>query len=241
MSQHYLQEELEPEVITDSSDSDAPVKESRQERDREKEGLFAIFDLPLFQWKAFFLFSGCCLGIIFHWLFTSDIFDTPPDVAHSRTEFFLALDRYQKNQPYWDAKYSHFMNAVRDELAKNDDKACLTQFKDASIEVLISFLIKEFDANIERLDRLCIYPKENLSSLHLILSKYEQGIWPLKILLSLELEIKVQDAHFTIDVTRLRRGSRDISSGLSWAYFGTEIEPLKRLDLFSLPHVLHGQ
>ncbi|MDB6081343.1 MAG: hypothetical protein JWO53_615, partial [Chlamydiia bacterium] len=233
MSQQLTHEELKALPMDTSCELDMVVKESPTEK--ESENFFSIFDFPLFQWKAFFLFTGCCLGIIFHWLLTSEIFDPPTDVIVSRNEFFLAKDRYEKNQPYWDAKYAHFISAVRKEISKNESTEVLLEIQQVSSEILLAFLIKELNVRLDRLNQLCIYPKGENSSFSLIISKYEQGIWPLKILLSLEIEIKVKDGHFSLEFTRLRRGSQDISLGLSWAYFGPELDPLKRFDLFSLP------
>jgi len=198
--------------------------------------VLSIFDLPIFQRKAFFLFLGCVIGIIVHWKFTAEIFVIPSDVAHARAEFFAAKEQYEKSSHYWDIKQQHLVQMIQQETVRDKKKEKLAQCHDISTELLVSFLIQKLEVNPKRLEQLTLYPKKALSNFSLILSKYEYHIWPFAVILSLDIEVKVQDGRVIIEFTRLRRGSQELSISLAWAYFGSEFECLNKLGLFRLDY-----
>jgi len=247
MSENYLQHSHETALQNSDEDIQGILQQEAQETSEAEEsgeknknassGPFFL-DLPFFQWKTFFLFLICCVGITLHWMMTSEIFKVPHDVSHSRKKFFTAKEHYEKNRDYWDAKQIHFTNTVRKEMTQDGDKTVWHQLDQVSSEILISFLIRELHVHPKFMGQLAIASKKgSASSFKVILSKYEQGIWPLKIMLSLEMEFKIQSDHFAIEFTRLRKGAQDMSIGLCWAYFGPELEPLKKVELFNLPTV----
>jgi hypothetical protein len=228
----YSPATLEEEEI----DKGIKIENIPEEGKAQEKKRFFLF--PLFHWKAFFVFLACISLVIVHWIFTSDLFLIPKDIESSRKKFFVARERYEKNKDYWDAKQAHFIATVREEIARGGDEKVWHQLQNASTEILISFLIKELEVNPQNM--VAIARKKESPSFGVILSKYDKSVWPLHILLSLELEFKIKNGHFAIDFARLRRGSQDISIGLSWAYFGPELEPLKKLELFSLPSSPHA-
>ena len=244
MTEHYLKQTHETALKNSDEDirevlqKDASEYEESDEKDKNTSSKLSFLNLPFFQWRTFFLFLTCCVGITLHWMMTSEIFKVPHDVSHSRKKFFIAKEHYEKNREYWDAKQIHFINTLRKEMAQDGDKTVWHLLDQVSSEILISFLLRELEANPKFMGQLAIASKKgSASSFKVILSKYEQGIWPLKIMLSLEMEFKIQSDHFAIEFTRLRKGAQDMSIGLCWAYFGPELEPLKKVELFDLPTV----
>lgn len=189
---------------------------------------FLFLRLPLFQWRSFLLFTGISLGLIIHWFYTSELFDIPSDVAGSQQCFTKAKEGYFVNSSYWDAKQQHFIEYIRQELQQSDERQLLQRLQETPGEILISFLIQRLPNGKQRLNKLFIFPQEG-SPCSVIISKYEPGIWPLKIMLSLELEIKIEARKLALSILRLRRGSQDLALGLSWAYFGPELDSIRQL------------
>ncbi len=244
MTEHYLKQAQETglrnsdEDIQEVLQKDGSEYDESDEKDKMIASKISFFNFPFFQWKTFFFFLTCCIGITLHWMMTSEIFKVPHDVSHSRKKFFTAKEHYEKNREYWDAKQVHFVNTVRKEIAQDGDKTVWHLLEQVSSEILLSFLIRELEIHPKFMGQLAIASKKgSASSFKVILSKYEQGIWPLKIMLSLEMEFKIQSDHFAIEFTRLRKGAQDMSIGLCWAYFGPELAPLKKVELFDLPTI----
>lgn len=226
--------------LSDFDDSEKEIIfEGPSEKEEGSKGKLFFLNFPLFQWKVFFFFLFCGIAVAAHWIFTSELFNVPRDVFQSRKHFFSAKDHYENNKEYWDAKQNHFIRAVRQEMDLGGDDNVWYHLQGISSEILISFLVRELGVNPKLIGQVAIAPQKGSSSFKVILSKYEQVLWPLQIMLSLEMEFKIKSGHFSIEFTRLRRGSQDISLGLSWAYFGPELEPLKKLELFTLPSLGH--
>ena len=200
---------------------------------------------PFFQWKSFILFIVCCCGIVFQWMYTSQLFHVPRDVAKTRILFNKAKERYTQQAAYWDMKLVQCVAAVQNEDAgqsnhvpiphvsnhqAQNQQALFQNLQAFSPELWIAYLVNKAGFSLSRLDHLVIFPGEQGGDGNtIILSKYEPGIWPLKILLSLELAVKADFRAVSIDVLRIRRGGQDIALGMSWAYFGSELESLQRL------------
>lgn len=193
---------------------------------------FFFLRLPLFQWKSFFLFTGISLSLIIHWFYTSELFDIPSDVTNSREYFLRAKEGYFASKAYWDAKQQHFIEYMQQELQHSSDQQLLQRLQETPGEILISFLVHHLPNGKQRLNQIFIFPQEG-SPCSIIISKYEPGIWPLKIMLSLELEIKIHARTLSLNISRLRRGSQDLALGLSWAYFGPELDSIRQLTSLS--------
>ena len=218
------------ETITSDLDGTSKEFNTKKVKTSEDAPLFFL-QLPILQWKTFSLFLSCCFGILINWLLTSEIFMTPPDVALSRKEFFAARDHYEKKRSYWDAKQIHFSKSATDALEQQNTKQLLSILEGLSGEIFIAFLIQKLHINLTRPNEFAAFPRKKASSLSIILSKYERSIWPLKIMLSLELGVKVKGKAISFEFLRLRRGSEDQSLSLAWPYFGSELEPLQQLKL----------
>lgn len=215
-------------AVESSEDSSKPIE-------NQEEALppsFLFLRLPLFQWKSFLIFTGISLGVIIHWFCTSELFDIPSDVISSQHHFMAAKERYFTNSAYWDAKQQHFIEYIRQELQETNEQELLQRLQETPGEILISFLIQRLINGKQRLNQIFIFPQEG-SPCSVIISKYEPGIWPLSIMLSLELEVKIHARKLSLCISRLRRGSQDLALGLSWAYFGPELDSIRQLAFLS--------
>jgi|SRR5581483_2928722 len=210
------------------SDPDTTTKEPSH---ATHEGKRRVFRFSFFKSKIFLIFMSCFLIVGIQWISTSELFQAPFDVAHSRNQFYLAKEQYEKNSDYWDAKRHHFIDTFQQAVQFKEFDKALGQLKEISAEVLISFFVRQMDVPLERLEQVSVFPKQNGSSCSLILSKYESTIWPLRILLSLEVEIKLVNGQIHVEFSRLRKGSQDIALSLAWNYFGTELELFKKFSV----------
>jgi hypothetical protein len=207
-----------------------PAKETSSLENQEEDEIlptFLFLRLPLFQWKSFLIFTGVSLALILQWFFTSDIFNIPEDVAQSQHYFQKAKEGYLANRNYWDAKEQHFIDYIRYELEQSNDQELLERLQETPGEILISYVTQRLPAGLQRLEHVSLFLREG-SPCSLIVSKYETGIWPLKIMLSLELEVKIQGRRLSLVPSRLRRGSQDLALGLAWAYFGPELDTIRQ-------------
>lgn len=199
---------------------------------QKKQGPFNFFQLPFFRRRTFFLFVGVCAGVLLQWIFTSELFYVPLEVAQSRSLFLEAKASYEQQQAYWDMKLHQFLSSVSDRPERAVNGTALQNLQGSAPELWIAYLVNQLGYSLDRLEKISLLPRDRSSdAITLMVSKYENGIWPLRIMLSLEIEIKISGRRLSADVVRIRRGCRDVALGLSWAYFGAELEPLRKLEL----------
>jgi hypothetical protein len=188
--------------------------------------------LSIFQWKSFLLFLAAFCLVLCHWLTTSDLFEIPEDVSSSRTLYAKAKERYLANASYWNAKQQQLIQGLTGSLKEGITQPVLEQLQETPGEILISLFLQKM-TSLEGLGdgHVTIFRKENVSkenpSYSLVITKPEPGIWPLNIMLSLELDVKIQAQKLLLQISRCRRGSQDLALGLSWAYFGPELEAIR--------------
>jgi hypothetical protein len=96
-------------------------------------------------------------------------------------------------------------------------------------QAIVALLVHKVGFDVERLKTLCCMPKVSGSSFVVVFSKPEPAIWPLKVMLSLEVELKISSDFVALTLKRLRRGSHELSPGVAWAYFGSELSLLQRM------------
>ncbi len=190
--------------------------------------------LYLFQWRSFFLFCISLGIIILYTVSTSDMFNIPKETKQSYVEFKMAMQRYDANPLYWDLKQRNLVDEIKVDITKTGGKNAPLILQDASPEMLISFLTKELKFPYERLSSIAVTPKPSHSSLQLLVSKLDQGVWPFEIILTLEIEFSLVHGKPQLLFTRLRRGKEDLATGLTWAYFGSDLEWLRRLGVASM-------
>ncbi len=191
------------------------------------------FRLPLVEWKTFFIIFGVSLGLLLHWFTTSELFSVPQDVLTSRNSFFKAKESYFQNSTYWDAKQRYFTEKLSQELTNGNPIEVLRQLEEIPGEIFISFMLKKLHLGLDRLEKTAVFARQDSQSCSLIISKPENSIWPLNIMLALEVEVKVHADRFSLAVTRLRRGTQDIALSLAWTYFGPELESIRQFEATS--------
>lgn len=194
----------------------------------EDSSLFSSFRIPSFQWKSFLVFFIISATLIVHWFVTSELFEVPSDVTKTRISFAKAVDNYRTNASYWNAKLLHFKESMDQELTYGEH-AFLELIQETPGEIFVSFLLQHLNICLERLEEISAFPRTG-SSFSVVVSKPEGGIWPLRIMLSMEIEIKYTAEKFSLAISRLRRGSQDIALSLAWAYFGPELEALRAFE-----------
>lgn len=190
--------------------------------------------LYLFQWKSFFLFCISLAIIILYTVSTTDMFTIPRETTECYQEFKMAKQRYDANPLYWDLKQRNLVDEIKVDIGKTGGKNAPLLLQDASPEMFISFLTKELKLPADRLNSIAITPKPSHSSLQLLVSKLDQGVWPFEIILTLEIELTLQGGKPHLLFTRLRRGKEDLATGLTWAYFGSDLEWLRKLGCASM-------
>lgn len=221
-------------MAQDISDEQDDLLKKQSENDEPpllKEGeLSPLLDLQprRSQSKNFFIIFIICIGIVCHWLMSSELFDIPEEVQQTRLEFAKAKEKYILRAPYWDAKLRHFKDIALEELALGE-QAFLDLVQEAPGELFVSFLLRNLHLSLDRLEETTAFPRQG-STFSVVVSKPEAGIWPLKIMLSIEIEIKYSAEKFSLAISRLRRGSQDIALNLAWAYFGPELETLRAFE-----------
>lgn len=213
----------EPE--TNLSEQDEPRLEPQTDAEPTQ---FSELTPPSVQGKIFFSIFLVCCALVFHWFATSELFEVPEDVVFTRSEFTKAKESYTSNASYWDAKLVHFKEMMNHEL-QYGEHAFLELMQETPGEIFVSFLLQHLNMPLERLEHITAFPRKG-SSFSVVVSKPEGGTWPLKIMLSMEIEIKYTAEKFSLAISRLRRGSQDIALSFAWAYFGPELESLRSFE-----------
>lgn len=190
--------------------------------------------LSLARWKTFFLLLSTVLTLLILWMATSELFDIPRDVRKDRQIYSIARKQYLDNPHYWYSQYLQLDNAIRNAIKESREQDLPTILQQATPQTIIALLVNHIELKPERLKTFAIIPKISGSTFVLAASKPEPNIWPFKVMLSMELYITITSRGSSIVVTRLRRGSQELSPSLSWAYFGAELERLKELPLVTI-------
>ncbi len=202
-----------------------------QDEPEIKPSRFSFLKLPLFQWKTFLAFVLISTIVFMQWYLSSELFKLPQDVMASRESYFHTKHRFEKTRSYWDIKARQFTDIISTELRYTDLEKILSTPKDTSFELWMALAMEKFCHVFERDESLAIFFRQGKIPGSLILSKYDSEIWPMRILLSMEIDVKVQGNLVIVSVKRLRRGAEDIAPGLCWAYFGKELETLRNFKI----------
>ncbi len=184
--------------------------------------------LALVRWKTFFLLLSFVLSVLVLWIATADLFDVPRDVRKDRQMYAIARRQYLDNPHYWYSQYLQLEHALKRAVHENREHEVPTILQQITPQALIALLANHSKMNVEGLKSFAIIPKISGSSFVIDASKPEPDIWPFKVMLSIELQVSFSQEGASVLVSRLRRGSQELSPALSWAYFGAELENLKR-------------
>jgi hypothetical protein len=222
----------------DLQDSEYANASSRSEEKSGFEFGVKAKSFSLFKWHLFILLVAAICAFAFQWALKSEIFTVPKEISASRKEFFLALGRYQNNQDYWDAKLRQYLGNIRTLSQNGQNEIIYNLVSDASSEIFVSFLVSELKISPAQLERVVIFPRNGENGFEIILSKYEAKAWLLKILVSMEVKIVLNEKGLNLEIKRLRRGAQDLATNLGLSYFGSEFEAIKRFEIFSSPSSL---
>lgn len=190
--------------------------------------------LSLVRWKTFFLLLSTILSVLVLWVATSDLFDVPRDVRKDRQLFFIARKQYLDNPHYWYSQYLQLEHSLKQAVQENREQEIPTIIQQITPQSLIAFLVNHSKIKAEGLKSFAVLPKISGSYFVIMASKPEPDIWPFKVMLSIELQVSLSSDGMSVVVSRLRRGSQELSPTLSWAYFGPELEHLKQLPFAKL-------
>lgn len=215
-----------------SNEETTPLRsDSIQDESEARPSMLSFLHLPLFQWKTFLAFILISTIVFTQWYLSSELFKLPQDVMASRESYFHTKHRFEKSRSYWDIKAQQFTEQISKELTFHDLETILSVPKDASFELWLALCMEKFSHVFYKDEGLAIFFRQGKIPGSLILSKYDTEIWPMRILLSMELDVKVQRNLVIVSIKRLRRGAEDIAPGLCWAYFGKELETMRNLKI----------
>jgi len=171
--------------------------------------------------------------LILPWTLMSDLFVVPKDVKQSRELFSLLSDDYLANKDVWHQQKEQILSSMtQHETFEGKMNAELINFDNLSLGVLMAFFHENMGFNKRKFKSLSIYPINHLNETTFLISKYQRSVWPLHILVSLEIQLKFDHDKMNITFKRLRRGQRQVSPELAWTYFGPELELLCQLEPF---------
>ena len=191
----------------------------------------------LVRWKLLFAFLCTVLFMLVTWISFSNLFDIPRDVRQDRQVYAFAKRQYLENPHYWYVQWLQLELAIKQARGENREQDIPSLLQQATPQTIIALLVNKTDTKIEQLKTLAIVPKLCGSSFVLSISKPEPNIWPFKVMLSAEIKVTMRQEITALTVTRLRRGSQELSPNLSWAYFGRELEHLKNFTVVSTQSV----
>ncbi len=182
-------------------------------------------------------------AVLYAWLATQDLLRSPPEALSSRIRFRDAYTRYMSRQDYWDAKYYQLIQVMKNQPPISTKEEITNLIQSISPEMLIAFTVNWLGVPAGHLHHFTLFPRDEPASCNFVLTKYEQCVWPLSTLLSLEVSITVRSGKFAIELQRLRRGLDEVALGLAWAYFGSELKyvrnflimPTKPFDVDIIP------
>lgn len=160
---------------------------------------------------------------------TSDLFRVPQDVRQARKAFDHARQGFSKDPLRWQIEWSRTERGIYGALTGGREHEISSILRQLDSRAFVALLVNRVGFEPERLLSLCCMPKVSGSSYVVVFSKPEPGICPIHIMLSLEAEVRISPEIVSITLKRLRRGSRELSPGVAWAYFGSELSTLQRL------------
>lgn len=202
---------------------------------KENQG-FHIQDVDIskgkFSKKKLFLFCSFLIAMTVPWFWMSDLLSPKTEAQFSRVQFFQAKDYYLKDAKKWDEQKESLLKQMQEDRLDLTPAKMPLSLKSISMEVVMSYLIEELGFST-KLSNSTLYFQPHLDGTSITLTKYEEGIWPLKILLSLEILLKKKQGRVTSSFVNLYRGSRPISIDLAYEYFTQELTALRPLETIS--------
>ncbi len=180
-----------------------------------------------------FLIIGSILLALF-WCAKADFFDTPTEVQEARESYFAVKQQFYSDHLSWSAEWANTKRKIQECLAKEESQELSSLLDTITPQLLLAFLTDELGIDEARLDAVSVMPKQCGSTFTVMVSKPEPTVWPFTAMLTLEIECQIARSRVTLVCTRLRRGAQELSPKLTWAYFGSDLEPLKRFQSISI-------
>ena len=210
------------------------LKKSLQEEvltsDDKKSG-FKIRKLNIYGRRPI-IFAILFVVAIITWFQLSPFLSKPHDVLTSRESFQKLKEKYYANEDTWDQQKDQILNTMIGHRAVSPIYKETISFENIPLEVVMAFLFQDLDFSSPQFSSTTFYLSPDLSTPTVIISKYDTFVWPLKSLLSLELKFDVNNKKLHVDFSKLRSGTKEISSDLAWAYFTPELQALRYFEMF---------
>jgi hypothetical protein len=225
-----------PDSSTACSLCDSLLTEQNQQ-DQSGEGEKYLFldtvDASSFQlhWRKFALFVAVVIMVALPWVLMAPLFDVPDDVEFTRSAYDSALSNYFKSRDSWDQRKDQLLQTMQQHKANPDLTKPPLVLGDLPLEVLFAYFNDDLDFFRRINSDLAIYPViKKGEGPRISLSKYQSGLWPMRIILSVDLEFVSEGSKVTPRVIRFRRGSQEASANLAWSYFAPELQVFKQLE-----------
>ncbi|MCH1429172.1 MAG: hypothetical protein GWP59_04150 [Chlamydiales bacterium] len=167
------------------------------------------------------------------WVFMSDLLFSPWETMQSRNNFQSAVTQYSSNANKWDKQKEDILLQMKNQRLNKEIGKEQLQYNYLPIEVVLSFISNDlgFGKGALKDSTLFLDPEDDSLSTF-ILSKYEEGSWPLNILLSLRVKLDSSQNTTQVNFLDFKRGKRKVSVDLAWDYFTPELQALRLLESY---------
>lgn len=164
------------------------------------------------------------------WLLMADLFVVPPDVKASRRSFDKVVKSYSQDRSLWHEHKEQVLLSMEPKSLEEQIAREKLSFDEVPLETVVAFFEDNLSFTKGQLDHVKFFPASDLHSATFLISKYQKGVWPMRIMLSLEVRLSFDDGRLQVLFQRLRRGKRDVSPKMAWIYFGPELEAFRKLE-----------
>ena len=175
-------------------------------------------------WHAVTLFVSLGALSLAAWVSYAPFLDTPRDVAHTRKLFIGVKNSFCNNPHYWHSKRSQVERRILKDVQERNGESIPFLVRDITPEMLLSYAVDTLHMPLSTFDSVALYPKISGSSFIILISKLENSLWPLSVIVSLEIEVRIESQGAKILFRRLRRGTQELSTTQASMYFGSDLE-----------------
>jgi hypothetical protein len=177
--------------------------------------------------RNFFVISFSFLIISFFVIF--NFFVTPKEIQKIHKIHKLAVHEVLAHPTYWYTKWESTRNLLQESLDQNTLQNIPEILQDISLPMFIAFIHKDLKVPLNQLEAVSLSLKTSCTPPVILLTKEDHSsMWPFQSFISLELSVAITKDHISFSFSRLKKDSQELSTSLSWAYFGSELEPVKR-------------
>ena len=219
-------------------DSDLKSNDTHQVTETSTDSSHLILDpvdltRPNIIWSRLAVLIFVLMIVAAPWYLMSDLFQVPTSIETSRDQFSSLRESYLKDPEGWNKQKNQILREMHRHRQDDEPTKGEAVFQDLPLEVLMAYLADDLNFMDKRFRHVCLYPAAETPAARVIISKYEPGFWPFKILVSLEVELETVGKRVVPRFHRLRRGNREVAQGLAWVYFATELQSLRELESFA--------